>query len=310
MYLINTINKLIRLKYNGSEQGGIQMLLNMHDLLSVARSKGFAVGAFNICDSLLFESIMEAAEESNSPVIVEIAPPEVEFVGHEFFKYVVSRMDKSPIPCTLHLDHGKSISDCVNAINDGFTSVMIDGSELSFEENKEITRKVVEIAHSVNVSVEGEIGTIGALSDSVEGGVEKITYTQPSEVIEFVNSTSVDALAIAIGTAHGIYPKGMIPTLRIDILEEITKLAEVPLVLHGGSSNKDEEIEAACKLGVCKVNIASDYRKAFFSNLETTLPMSHAFWSPDVYGKPMNAAKETIKSKMKLFNSLGKATEY
>lgn len=287
------------------------MLMNMKDLLELARKNKFAVGAFNICDSILLKTVIEAAEENNAPIIVELAPPEVDFVGDEFFKLAIERLRNSKVPVVLHLDHGKTLEDCIRAIRNGFTSVMVDGSELEYEENIALTQKVVELAHAVNVSVEAEIGTIGALKDSVEGGVENITYTKPEEVQDFAARTKLDSLAIAIGTAHGIYPKDLVPKLRLDILDEIHKLTpDLPLVLHGGSSNKDEEIEEACKLGVCKVNIASDYRKAFFVQVEKTLDEKHYFWTGDVVEDAIKEAKKVITHKMKLFGCINKASLY
>ena len=286
------------------------MLYNMEDLLKVAQQHHFAVGAFNVCDSELFRCVMDAAEEQHAPVIIELAPPEMEYVGSSFFHMVLDRMMKSKIPCVLHLDHGITLQDCMEAIRYGFTSVMIDGSKLSYEDNIMLTRSIVEIAHPVAVSVEGEIGTIGAMSNSVEGGVDQISYTQPLQAKEFIEKTGVDTLAIAIGTAHGIYPSGFVPKLRLDILREVNQLVDKPLVLHGGSSNADEEIKEACMLGICKVNIASDYRKAFFQTIEATLPQSHAFWSPTVYKEAIVEAKAIIAHKMKLFGCVGKAEAY
>ena len=183
------------------------MLMNMESLLQTARKHHFAVGAFNVCDSLLFSTVLECAEEQHAPVIVELAPPEFSYVGSDFFAYAVKRMQNSSVPCVLHLDHGKTIQDCIRAIRCGFTSVMIDGSLLAYEDNVKLTKTVVELAHGVDVSVEGEIGTIGALSDSVEGGVEQVTYTKPEEVTDFLTRTNADTLAVAIGTAHGILSK-------------------------------------------------------------------------------------------------------
>lgn len=286
------------------------MLLNMNELLSVARENEFAVGAFNIADSELFKVVIETAEENNSPVIIQLAPPEFDYVGDDFFEYVVKRLTKSSVPCVLHLDHGKTKEDCLRAIQCGFTSVMIDGSELSFEENKSISKDIVNIAKLVNVSVEGEIGTIGATLNSEEGGVSEIEYTKPEDVVEFVTYTGVDTLAIAIGTAHGIYSEGFVPKLKLDLLDDINKVSPVPLVLHGGSANKDEEISAACKKGVAKVNIASDYRKVFFDKLQETMLKSYSFWSPKVYTPSILAAKKVVKKKMELFDSINKADLY
>lgn len=285
------------------------MLLTMKEMLAVAREKKFSVGAFNICDSLLMKTVIEAAEENNAPVIVELAPPEFDYVGEEFFKYVVERLEKSSVPTVLHLDHGRTLEQVKRAVACGFTSVMIDGSLLDYEENVSLTKEVVDYCRPLGISVEAEIGTIGAL-DGPEGGADEIVYTKPEDVLRFIKDTGADSLAIAIGTAHGIYPAGKIPKLRLDILKEIDAITPVPLVLHGGSSNNDEEIHEAATNGISKVNIASDYRKAFFEQLTKTLNETHAFWSGDVYPEPLDAGKKVIQHKMKLFESIGKAGLY
>lgn len=289
------------------------MLVGMKELLSVAQKNHFAVGAFNICDSLLMETVIGAAEKNNSPLIIELAPPEVEFVGNPFFKYVIERIERSSIPVVLHLDHGKTFEQVKNAVECGFTSVMIDGSLLPYDENVKLTKEVVEYCHPLGVPVEAEIGTIGTLEhDNAEGndGPEGIEYTKPEDVLDFISKTGADSLAIAIGTAHGIYPKDKVPKLRLDILEEINKITPVPLVLHGGSSNDDSEIHQAALNGISKINIASDYRKAFFEQLTTTLDETHLFWSGDVYPPAMEAGREVINHKMELFNCIGKAELY
>ncbi|WP_273401146.1 ketose-bisphosphate aldolase [Traorella massiliensis] len=286
------------------------MLISMNELLNVAQKNSFAVGAFNICDSLLFKTVMEAAEENDAPVIVQLAAPEFAYVGEDFFSFVLKRMEESKVPCVLHLDHGKSMEDCVKAIRCGFNSVMIDGSALSFEENIRITKQVAMIAHCVDVCVEAEIGTIGSLGNSPEDGVENVTYTNPQDAQTFIKETKADTLAVAIGTAHGIYPKGFVPKLRLDILEEIKHNVSVPLVLHGGSSNNDDEITRACQLGIAKVNIASDYRKAFFATVKETLVDKDYFWTPRVYDDAVKEAKKVITHKMHLFGCIGKAKMY
>lgn len=286
------------------------MLVSMNDLLQVAQKNNFAVGAFNICDSLLFKVVMEAAEENDAPVIVQLASPEFRYVGSDFIGFILRRMEKSNIPCVLHLDHGKTLEDCIRAIKCGFNSVMIDGSTLPFEENILLTKKVVEIAHYADVSVEAEIGTIGSLSNSPEEGVKNITYTNPDDAYNFMKATEADTLAVAIGTAHGIYPEGFIPKLRLDILKSIQHKIKQPLVLHGGSSNDDQEIFEACKLGISKVNIASDYRKAFFEKTKEELTEYGYFWTPRVYEEPIRAGKNVIAHKMELFGCTGKAKLY
>ena len=195
-------------------------------------------------------------------------------------------------------------------IDNGFTSVMIDGSTLPYEENVSITKKVVEIAHAAGVSVEGELGTIGQTGNSVEGGVSEITYTDPEQAKDFVTRTGVDTLAVAIGTAHGIYPKDVKPELQLDILKKIREATDIPLVLHGGSANPDSEIAEAVRLGVSKINISSDMKFAYFKKAREILSTTE-LWDPNViYPECITEAQKVINHKMKLFSSIGKAELY
>lgn len=286
------------------------MLINMEQMLKVAKDKHFAVGAFNATESSLFRAVVEEAEATDSPAIVQAAPGEFDFATRQFYTYVRERLSNSPVPFVLHLDHGKTEKECLKAIQAGFTSVMIDGSAMSYEENVAVTKRVTELAHMVGVSVEGEIGTIGAISNSDEGGVENITYTNPEDVVDFVTKTGVDCLAIAIGTAHGIYPKGFVPKLQLDLLEKIAAVAPVPLVLHGGSNNPDNEIRRACEIGIQKVNISSDFKFAFFKKVDQIIQETGGFIPAKVLGPGIEAARLVIKEKMEIFGSTGKAVEY
>ncbi len=286
------------------------MLINMKEMLKIADENDFAVGAFNATESSLFRSVVEEAEKQNAPAIVQAAPGEFNFATREFYAYVRERLANSPVPFVLHLDHGKSVEECMKAIQAGFTSVMFDGSALPYEENVKQTAELVRLAHMVGVSVEGEIGTIGTMSNSDEGGVENVTYTDPAEVVDFVSRTGVDCLAIAIGTAHGIYPKGFVPKLQLELLKEIKKVAPVPLVLHGGSNNPDDEIREACRIGIRKVNISSDFKHAFFSKLNQVLTETGGFIPAKVLNPAIEAAKVVIAEKMELFGSIGKADLY
>ncbi len=286
------------------------MLVNMEEMLAVAKENKFAVGAFNVADSSFLKVVVEEAEKNNAPAIIAIHPNEFNFVTSEFFEYVRARVSNSKVPFVLHLDHGGSIVDVLKAIKAGFTSVMIDGSMLSFEENIRLTKQVVEICKPLNISVEGELGTIGSMGNSSEGGVTNITYTKPEDVKIFIEQTGADTLAIAIGTAHGIYPEGFKPNLKIDILDQIVQATDVPLVLHGGSANPDKEIAAAVTHGVQKVNISSDYKYAYYKKCREVLSAS-AVWDPDgIYPECIDAAKQVVKQKMELFNSIGKASLY
>ncbi|KQL54167.1 hypothetical protein AN964_12115 [Heyndrickxia shackletonii] len=286
------------------------MLLTMKQLLKVANENKFAVGAFNVADSSFLRAVVEEAESSNSPAIIAIHPSELEFLTDEFFSYVRHRVYESHVPFVIHLDHGGSIEDVLRAIRCGFTSVMIDGSLLPYKENVELTKKAAEIAHAVGVSIEGELGTIGSTGNSVEGGVTEVTYTNPAEAKDFVERTGVDSLAVAIGTAHGIYPKNIKPQLQMDILEEINKLVSIPLVLHGGSSNPDSEVAQSITLGVSKINISSDMKYAYFAKARDILSTTE-YWDPNViYPDCIMAARKVINQKMNLFNSVGKAKLY
>ncbi|KUI97633.1 ketose-bisphosphate aldolase [Vibrio sp. MEBiC08052] len=286
------------------------MLVSMNYLLSVAKKNKFAIGAFNVADSSFVRAVVEEAEACQAPAIISIHPTELSFLTDDFFAYVVKRTSNSPIPFVIHLDHGGSFDDVMRAISCGFTSVMIDGSLLPYEDNVALTKKVVEAAHSIGVSVEAELGTIGSTGTSVEGGVSKVIYTDPAEAEDFVIRTGVDTLAVAIGTAHGIYPKDMEPKLKLDILTDIANRVDIPLVLHGGSANPDEEITSAIEIGIQKVNISSDMKAAYFDKCREILS-EHSWWDPNViYPDCIDAAKEVIRAKMKLFNSINKVELY
>lgn len=286
------------------------MLLNMSELLAVAKENKFAVGAFNVADSNFLRVVVEAAEENNSPAIIAVHPTELDFVKDEFFEYVISRVKNSHVPFVVHMDHGDSLASIMRAVHCGFSSVMIDGSLLDFEENIAITKEVVNVCSKIGVSVEGELGTIGSTGTSVEGGVSEIIYTDPRDAKRFVEETGIDTLAVAIGTAHGIYPKDKTPKLRMDILKEIEKEVDIPLVLHGGSANPDEEIKEAVSIGIQKVNISSDYKFAFYKKCREILSTTE-LWDPNgIYPECIVEAKKVVKEKMTLFNSIDKAKLY
>lgn len=286
------------------------MLINMKEMLEIADQHHFAVGAFNATESSLFRAVVEEAEAQNAPAIVQVAPGEFDFATREFYSYVRERLSNSRVPFVLHLDHGKNLQQCLKAIQAGFTSVMLDGSEFTYDENVRLTKEITSMAHMVGVSVEGELGTIGIMNHSDEGGVDHITYTDPDDVVDFVTKTGVDCLAVAIGTAHGIYPKGFIPKLQLDLLEKISNVSPVPLVLHGGSNNPDDEIRKACEIGIRKVNISSDFKYAFFKKVNQVIEETGGFIPAKVLTPAIEDAKIVIREKMELFGSLGKAQLY
>ena len=286
------------------------MLMNMKELLAVAHANDFAVPAFNISSNMLLTGVMEASEEMQSPVILAIHPDELHFVHTSFVKMAVDEAIKASIPVCLHLDHGASIAHVMEAIQCGFTSVMIDASSRPLEENIAICKQVVELAHPVNVSVEGELGTIGTTGPEAEAGADEIIYTNPDDVVIFVEATGVDTLAVAIGTSHGIYPKDRKPELKLDLLKEIRSRVDIPLVLHGGSANPDSEIAAAVRLGVNKINISSDIKDAFYQKCRQVLANPVVREPNSIYPPCIEAMKEVARYKIELFNAAGKAALY
>jgi len=288
------------------------MVISGKEILSVANQHGFAVPAFNAGSGQLLEAVMQACEELQSPVMIAIHPDELSFLTDSFVDQVKYYANYTKLPVCIHLDHGASYEQVIHAIQLGFTSVMIDASHLPYEENVSITQKVVAAAHPVGVSVEAELGTIGDTGNSIEGGVTEVIYTDPDVAQDFVERTGTDSLAVAIGTAHGIYPKNIKPHLRHDILEEITKKVSIPLVLHGGSSNPDEEIAKAVKMGINKINISSDIKIVFANRLREQLNSGDSeMREPNVLFPPcMLETKKVAEDKIRLFNSANKAQFY
>ena len=286
------------------------MLMNMKDLLAVAHANDFAVPAFNISSNMLLTGVMEASEEMQSPVILAIHPDELHFVHTSFVRMAVDEAIKASVPVCIHLDHGASLAHVMEAIQCGFTSVMIDASSRPLEENIAICKQVVELAHPVNVSVEGELGTIGTTGPEAEAGADEIIYTNPDDVVIFVEATGVDTLAVAIGTSHGIYPKDRKPELKLELLKEIRSRVDIPLVLHGGSANPDSEIAAAVRLGVNKINISSDIKDAFYQKCRQVLANPVIREPNSIYPPCIEAMKEVARFKIELFNAAGKAALY
>lgn len=283
------------------------MLINMKEMLEVAEQYKFAVPAFNAGSGQLLTAVMESAEAKQAPFIMAIHPDELSFLRDSFISQVIYECNNSKVPIVIHLDHGASFEQVIHAIQLGFTSVMIDSSKLPFEDNIAITKKVVEAAHAVGVSVEAELGTIGDTGNSIEGGVTKVIYTDPCDAKKFVEETGVDSLAVAIGTAHGIYPKNLKPELKMDILEKIDNAVDIPLVLHGGSSNPDDEIAKSIELGIRKINISSDIKVVFAEKLREILEEQKEVREPNVmFPECIKACREVIDHKIDLFNDADK----
>ena len=303
------------------------------EMFKKAYKEGYAIGAFNVNNMEIIQGIMEAAGELRSPVILQVSNGARKYAGHNYIVKLVeaATMQYKDIPVALHLDHGADFEMCKSCIDGGFTSVMIDGSQYSFKENIELTKKVVDYAHERGVVVEGELGQLAGVEDDVN--VEHHSYTKPEEVEEFVSKTGVDSLAIAIGTSHGAFKfkPGTKPQLRFDILEEVSKrLPEFPIVLHGASSVSakyvdiinsnggklkdavgipEDMLRKAAKSSVCKINIDSDIRLAMTAGVREALVENEDMFDPRVYLKQGRAyVKELVEHKrINVLGSNGKA---
>lgn len=286
------------------------MLLNGVDLLEVANKNSFAVPAFNISDWAMCQGIFEISEAKRAPLIIAIHPDELSHTGVELMPAIIERAHRSSVPTTIHFDHGADIDQMLLAIQTGFTSVMLDGSMLPFDENVALTRRAVEAAHAVGLSVEGELGTIGKTDAEAEDGAAKIIYTVPEDAVRFVEETGVDSLAIAIGTCHGLYPEWMKPELKLDLLEEIKAKVSIPLVLHGGSGNPDAEIGQSVKLGVNKINISSDIKVVYHQKMREVLQDGGLREPNSIQPACVDAMKVVAAHKIDLFDAAGKADLY
>lgn len=280
-------------------------------ILDVANANNFAIPAFNISDWAMFNGVMDISEELQAPVIIAIHPDEVSHITTDLIPAMHARAHRSSVPVAIHWDHGGTYEQIIQAIQAGFTSVMIDASLLPFDENVALTKKVVDAAHAVGIQVEGELGTIGANDSYGESGADEIIYTDPEDAVRFVEQTGVDSLAIAIGTSHGLYPADKNPELRHDLLEQIKAKVGIPLVLHGGSSNPDAELARAVELGINKINISSDIKVAYHNRMREILGTDERLREPNaIQPQPIAALKVTAAEKIRLFGADGKAPLY
>ena len=286
------------------------MLINGKDLLAVANANNFAVPAFNVSDYAMNNALFDICEELRAPWIIAIHPDEVAHIGRDVILAMREHAHRSSVPVAIHWDHGGTYNQMLSAIQFGFTSVMIDGSTLPFEENVALTKKVAEAAHEVGLSVEGELGTIGSTDAYAEAGTLEILYTVPAQAKEFVERTGVDSLAVAIGTRHGLYPSSLRAELKLDLLRELKALLGLPLVLHGGSDNPDAEIAQAVKLGVNKINISSDIKVAYFGEMRKVLEDASLREPNVIEPRSAIALKAVAAQKIELFDAAGKADLY
>ena len=304
-------------------------LVTTTEMFRKAYEGGYAIGAFNVNNMEIVQGITEAAREANSPVILQVSAGARKYAKHEYLmKLVEAAVADTDLPIALHLDHGEDFEICKACIDGGFTSVMIDGSKHSFEDNIALTKKVVDYAHARGVVVEGELGRLAGIEDDVNVSAEDSSYTDPNQVEEFVRATGVDSLAIAIGTSHGAFKfkPGTNPQLRFDILEEISRrLPGFPIVLHGASSVTpsyvdiinanggqlkdaigvpEDQLRQAAKMAVCKINIDSDLRLAMTAGVRQQLMADPAGFDPRGY---LKVGRQYVKDlvKDKIINVLG-----
>ena len=308
-------------------------LVNIKEMFRKAYEGGYAIGAFNVNNMEIVQGIVDACRELNSPVILQVSGSARSYARHGYLYHMVqAAVEETGLPIALHLDHGSSFELCKDCIDGGFTSVMIDGSHLSYEENVAVTRKVVEYAHAHNpyVTVEGELGQLAGIEDEVSVDADKAHFTDPAQVQDFVQRTGVDSLAIAIGTSHGAYKfkPGQKPQLRFDILQEVMdRLPGFPIVLHGASSVMPEYVDIVNRFGgrmadaigipedmlrkaagmaVCKINVDSDLRLAMTAGIRECLAENPSVFDPRKY---LGAGRDNITKvvKHKIEDVLGSA---
>lgn len=282
-------------------------LVSMNEFLPKAKANRFAVGQFNMNNLEFAQAIMQAAMELNSPFIYGVSEGALKYMGMEYTVAIAeAAAKKSGLPIALHLDHGSSFEVAMECIRAGFSSVMFDGSHYPFEENIRLTKEVVKAAHAMGVSVEGELGTIGGVEDDISVDEADASLAKPEEAIRFYEETGVDCLAIAVGTAHGMYAGE--PNIRFDIIREVADAIPVPIVLHGGSGVPDEAIRKAIEAGVGKINVNTENQVACTNAIREVLAKDAKVYDPRKYLTPARAAMiEVVKSKMVLFGSNNQA---
>ncbi|MDI3269191.1 MAG: class II fructose-1,6-bisphosphate aldolase [Bacillota bacterium] len=277
------------------------------ELLRRAYEEGYAVGSFNINNMEILQAILRAAEEEKSPVMIQTSQGAISYAGASYLAAMVKAgAEEVSVPVALHLDHGNDWKVALQCLRYGWTSLMFDGSHLPLEENIRETRRIVEMAHAVGVTVEGELGRISGVEEQVAVSEKEAFFTDPAEAETFVRETGVDYLAVAIGTAHGLY-KGK-PDLDFPRLEEIQKRVKIPIVLHGGSGVPEDQVKKAISLGVAKINIDTELRQAFLKTMREKLDENPNQLDPrKVLGPGRDAMVAVVKEKMRFFGSSGKA---
>ncbi|MED9947762.1 MAG: class II fructose-1,6-bisphosphate aldolase [Peptacetobacter hiranonis] len=281
-------------------------LVTTKEMLLKAQEGHYAVGAFNVENMEMVMAVIGAAEELNSPVILQTTPSTVKYAGLDYYLANVKvAAEKASVPVAMHLDHGSSFELAMQALRAGYTSIMIDGSHESFEDNIAVSKAVADACRPSDIPVEAELGKVGGKEDDLDGG-EGNAHTDPQEAKEFVEKTGVSSLAVAIGTAHGIY-KGE-PKIDLDRLSEIREVVSVPLVLHGGSGIPDETIKESIRRGIAKVNYATELRIAFSNGVKKVLAENPDVIDPKKYGVAgRDSVKEFVKGRMEVCGSINRA---
>ncbi|WP_164215304.1 class II fructose-bisphosphate aldolase [Virgibacillus sp. YIM 98842] len=283
--------------------------INGKVMLKHARENGYGVGAFSAHNAETILGILEASEEEQAPIMIQIGQKVIQTLGMESMKTLIDIFSKDfTIPIAIHLDHSRDFTQTMKAIQMGFQSVMFDGSGYSFEENTKTTSAVVEIANSLGIGSEGEIGKIGGTEDDITVDEKDALITSTEEAVAFVEATNVDYLAVSIGTAHGIYKQT--PDLRFERLNEISNAVKRPIVLHGGSDVPDDQVKRAITLGVAKINVDTELRQAFTRGVQEVFHENpDEFVLANSLGNGRIRVKEKVQEKIRVFGSNGKAKD-
>jgi tagatose 1,6-diphosphate aldolase GatY/KbaY len=287
------------------------MYVTTKEMLLAAQAGKYAIGAFNCENMEMAMAIVAAAEAQKAPVMLQTTPSTVSYAGLDmFYANVRALAERASVPVALHLDHGSSYELAIGAMDAGYSSVMIDGSHESFEDNIAVSRRVVEVASAKDIPVEAELGKVGGKEDDLDGGSGN-GYTDPADAVEFVKATGVSSLAVAIGTAHGVYVGT--PVLDVARLAEIRKALEaagvsIPLVLHGASGLTDESVRECIAQGICKVNFATELRQAYTAGVKEVLAKDPDVYDPKKYGKvAMAKVQALVEDRIKVCGANGKA---
>ena len=283
------------------------MLTTMADILNYANERNFAVMAVNSCSMETVQATIQAAVREDSPVIINISPRQMKLMidPESFMPGVVALAKSVDVPVALNLDHGMKREDIMRAMKLGFTSVMFDGSALPYERNRDITRYMVSVAHGMGITVEAELGHVGQAADG-DGRTDDM-YTKVEDAVRFIEETGVDCLAVAVGTAHGTYPEGFVPTLDFDRLKAIKEATGAPLVLHGGSGSGEENIKRAVACGINKINVCSDVFAVGRDHLRDALAENPRCDYMTLMKGAQAAMADYVASYMRLIGSAGKA---